>query len=159
MCTSMVQITGSAKMALLSFRYHEGPVELKETREWIARFSLPRAGQRIARLKEDAQTTTESARMARNQEVQKRLKALDIQASQIADTRPVSWCQFSPNSEVLATASWSGLCKLWSVPDCKELLTLRGGHQYNVGCVAFNPLATISLSPSSSVNLASCSQV
>ncbi len=136
--------------------YHEGPVALQQAREWTASYSLPRAKERIAWLKKEAEVP-ESVRMARNQEVQKRLKSLDVMASQIADTRPVSWCEFSPDSKMLVTGSWSGLCKLWSVPDCRELRTMRG-HQHNVGCVTFNPLATKDLEPSSPANLASCSQ-
>ena len=84
----------------------------------------------------------DATRMAKQQEMQKKLKALDVEASQIADTRPISWCTFSPNSKVLATGSWSGLCKLWSVPECKELKILRG-HNSNVGCIAFHPDATL----------------
>lgn len=70
------------------------------------------------------------------------MQALTIYCSQIGDTRPISFCQFSPNSKVLATASWSGLCKLWSVPDCTLLRTLKG-HTCNVGCIVFHPKATI----------------
>ena len=130
--------------------YHEGPQSLRLAREWIARYSLPRAKDRIARLKKEDKELSESSRMAKNQEMQKRLKSLDILASQIADTRPVSWCQFSPDSQYLATGSWSGLCKVWSVPDCKEKITFRG-HQQNVGNVVWNP------DVNSDVNLASCS--
>ncbi len=136
--------------------YHEGPQELKAAREWIARYSLPRAKARIASLKAEAELS-ESSRMAKNQEVQRRLKSLDIVASQIADSRPVSWCNFSPDSKMLATGSWSGLCKLWSVPECKELRVMRG-HSHNVGCVSFNPRSTLDLPASSPANLASCSQ-
>ncbi len=136
--------------------YHEGPAALKDAREWIARYSLPRAKDRIERLKAEAEAP-ESARIAKNQEVQKRLKGLDVMASQIADSRPISWCQFSPDSKMLATGSWSGLCKLWSVPQCEEIRVLRG-HSHNVGSVAFNPRATIDLEPSSPASLASCSQ-
>lgn len=32
----------------------------------------------------------------------------------------------------------SGLCKVWSVPDCKLIQTLRG-HTCNVGAVIFHP--------------------
>ncbi|XP_059081473.1 U4/U6 small nuclear ribonucleoprotein Prp4-like [Tigriopus californicus] len=133
--------------------YHEGPAALKAARQVLAHFSLPRAQARIGRQKQDIETP-ESARMARNQEVQKMLKGLDLEASQIADTRPISWCEFSPDSQLLATGSWSGLCKLWSVPDCQEVLTLRG-HNDHVGNVVFNPKATIDL-PKSGPNLASC---
>ena len=33
-------------------------------------------------------------------------QSLSIEASQIGDERPISYCQFSPNGRVLATASW-----------------------------------------------------
>ena len=104
--------------------YHEGPQALKVAREWIASFSLPRAKKRIARLKAEFELP-EKTRMAHKQEIQKKLKALDVTASQIADSRPISWCQFSPSSKMLVTGSWSGLAKLWTVPDCKEVMTDR----------------------------------
>ena len=135
--------------------YHEGPPELRKAREWIAGYSLPRAKQRIERQREELKVT-DAARMARGQEIQKTLKSLDIEASQIADSRPVSWVNFSPNSKLLATGAWSGLCKVWSVPDCKELRTLRG-HKGNIGSVVFHPRATIDMDEKA-VNLASCDQ-
>jgi U4/U6 small nuclear ribonucleoprotein PRP4 len=46
--------------------------------------------------------------------------------SQIGDERPISQVRFSPNSEILATASWSGLVKLWDVPNLRPIRTLRG---------------------------------
>ncbi|KAJ1977905.1 hypothetical protein H4R33_006115, partial [Dimargaris cristalligena] len=70
-----------------------------------------------------------------------------IYASQTADTRPVSICGFSPNSEMLVTGSWSGLCSLWQVPGCQKTLTLKG-HGDRVTGVAFHPEATLSLDPS-----------
>ena len=90
--------------------YHEGPDALRVAREWIAQYSIPRAKQRLQRIKQEAEMP-EKTRMAAQQEVQKRVKNLDVVASQIADTRPVSFCQFSPDSSMLATASWSGVCK------------------------------------------------
>lgn len=47
-------------------------------------------------------------------------------ASQIGDDRPLSYCAFSPDSSILATASWSGQSKLWSVPSCDLKTTLKG---------------------------------
>ena len=135
--------------------YHEGPQSLKEARLWIAKYSLPRAKSRIHHLKEES-STPEATRMARKQEIQRNLKALDVQASQIADTRPISWCSFSPDSEMLATGSWSGLCKLWTVPNCKEVRTLRG-HTSQVGSITFNPRAVMDME-SSDPCLASCAQ-
>lgn len=107
----------------------------------IAAYSLPRARTRLEKARQDLQLPT-AADTARKQELLKKLQALSIYCSQIGDTRPISYCQFSPNSKILATASWSGLCKLWSVPDCTLLRTLKG-HICNVGCIVFHPKATI----------------
>jgi len=123
--------------------YHEGPDTLKVAREWIASYSIPRAKERIRKLKEESELP-EKTRMAAKQEVQKRISSLDLQASQVVDSRPVSFCQFSPDSSMLATSSWSGVCKLWTVPDCKEVRSLRG-HSTQVGSIVWNPVAKISL--------------
>ncbi|GFG33691.1 hypothetical protein Cfor_02436 [Coptotermes formosanus] len=117
--------------------YHEGPEALQVARLWIASYSLPRAKQRLDEAHKE-QELPEATRTARRQELQKKLQALSIYCSQIGDTRPISYCQFSPDSKLLATASWSGLCKVWSVPNCELTLTLRG-HNCNVGAVVFRP--------------------
>lgn len=85
--------------------YHEGPDSLRIARLWIAEYSLPRAKTRLeeARRLVDVPAATKTARM---QEIQKRIQAMSIYSSQIGDTRPISYCQFSPNSKLLATASW-----------------------------------------------------
>ncbi|QQP56971.1 U4/U6 small nuclear ribonucleoprotein Prp4 [Caligus rogercresseyi] len=139
--------------------YHEGPPSLRVARNWIAKYSLGQAKERIARLKaeESARLKEEALEMARTQDIQKRLKSLDVIASQIADSRPISTVTFSPNSELLLTGSWSGLCKLWSVPDCKEIRTLRG-HSSNIGCIVFHPQATLPGHADSEPSMASCAQ-
>lgn len=102
---------------------------------------MPRAKARLERARQDLQLPS-ATRTAKRQELLKKLQALSIYCSQIGDRRPISFCQFSPNSKILATASWSGLCKLWSVPDCTLLRTLQG-HNCNVGCIVFHPKATL----------------
>jgi len=134
--------------------YHEGPESLKIAREWLMNYSIPKAKERIQRLKQESDLP-EKTQMAQKQEIQKKMKCLDVEASQIVDPRPVSWCQFSPDSKMLVTGSWSGLCKLWSVPDCKEIRPLRG-HTTHVGSIVFNPKASMDLD-ASEVNMASCS--
>ena len=77
--------------------------------------------------------------------------------------------RFAPNGETLATGSWSGSVKLWNVPACTPIRTLRGkfdhlfwgnfsscllGHSDRVGGVAWHPQATLSQSVDS-VNLVS----
>ncbi|KAK2567142.1 U4/U6 small nuclear ribonucleoprotein Prp4 [Acropora cervicornis] len=105
--------------------YHEGPSELKVARLWIAKYSLPRACERLKQMRiEQARPDPEKA--AKTQELHRRLRGLNNFCSQIGDDRPLSFCQFSPDSSMLATASWSGLCKLWSIPDCEPIAVLRG---------------------------------
>lgn len=121
--------------------YHEGPEALQNARIWIAKYSLPRAKKRLDNARDEL-TLPVAIKTAKRQELLKKLNALSIYSSQIGDTRPLSYCQFSPDSKILATSSWSGLCKLWSVPDCTQLRTLKG-HGCNVGCIVFHPKATI----------------
>ncbi|KAJ8687214.1 hypothetical protein QAD02_023008 [Eretmocerus hayati] len=121
--------------------YHEGPDALRVSRLWTAEYSIKRAKQRLDKARKELELPA-ATRTARRQELLKKLQALTIYCSQIGDTRPISYCQFSPNSQVLATASWSGLCKLWSIPDCTLLRTLKG-HECNVGCIVFHPKATL----------------
>ena len=73
--------------------------------------------------------------------------------SQIGDERPISQVRFAPNNDILATGSWSGTVKLWNVPACTPIRSLRG-HSDRVGGVAWHPQATLSQSPNL-VNLVS----
>lgn len=109
--------------------YHEGPPSLKIARIWIAQYSLSRAKERLKKARLEAELP-ETTRTARRNETHKKVQAVTNYCSQIGDTRPVSHCQFSPNSQYLATASWSGLCKLWSVPRCELVRTFRGKNAH-----------------------------
>ncbi|CAH0394833.1 unnamed protein product [Bemisia tabaci] len=133
--------------------YHEGPEALKSARSWIAAFSLQRAKQRLEKARATV-LNNETATTARKQELHKRLTSLSIYCSQIGDTRPITFCSFSPNSQLLATCSWSGLMKLWSIPDCEQQHTFKG-HEGFVGCVKFHPKATIA-DTQNTCELASC---
>ncbi|XP_061589529.1 U4/U6 small nuclear ribonucleoprotein Prp4 [Cololabis saira] len=133
--------------------YHEGTASLKEARLWLARYSLPRAVKRLDGAR-SLKEVTDATRTIRQQELHKSLRNLNNFCSQIGDDRPISFCHFSPDSKMLATSSWSGLCKLWSIPDCNLIRTLRG-HNTNVGAIVFRPQVGISLDESD-VSLASC---
>lgn len=54
---------------------------------------------------------------------------------------------------MVAVASWSGVCKLWSVPDCNLIKTLIG-HECNVSSIVFHPESTLSMD-TKSLNLIS----
>ncbi|KAL0145985.1 WD40 repeat-like protein [Mucor lusitanicus] len=129
-----------------------GSVELLEARKWITKYSLPRAKQRNDRQKEESNIPLALLKASRK-ELHTKLKAYSNWSSQIADDRPIAQCAFSPDSKLLVTGSWSGLCKVWTVPNCEKVLTLKG-HNDKVGGVAFHPEATIS-QEKSALNLAS----
>ncbi|XP_014248666.1 U4/U6 small nuclear ribonucleoprotein Prp4 [Cimex lectularius] len=119
--------------------YHEGSEALRNVRLWIAKYSIPRAKERLKKAREEL-NQAEASVTAKKQELQKKLTSLSIYCSQIGDTRPISYCHFSPDSSMLATSSWSGLCKIWSIPDCEEKRVLRG-HNCNVCAIEFHPHA------------------
>ncbi|CEQ40267.1 SPOSA6832_01870, partial [Sporobolomyces salmonicolor] len=131
--------------------YTEGSAALKKARRDIAEYSLPRARKRIARQRLDASVT-----LARLMDVRKavfsNLESFTNLGSQIGDTRALSAVRFSPDSSMLLTGSWTGMAKLWSVPACKEIRTLKG-HKERIGGVAWHPEATLSQSKSA-VNFA-----
>ncbi|CAI8050160.1 U4/U6 small nuclear ribonucleoprotein Prp4 [Geodia barretti] len=133
--------------------FHEGPEQLLNARYWIADYSIPRAQKRLQNGREEAKRPG-AEKAARTQELHKALRSLSNSASQVGDERPVSFCQFSPDSQQLATCSWSGLCKLWSLPSCNLIRVLRS-HNERAGSIVWHPQATISLSPTA-LNLASC---
>ncbi|GAB0086790.1 PRP4 [Sergentomyia squamirostris] len=115
--------------------YHEGPDSLRVARIWIANYSLPRAKKRLEAAKESLSvpSATKASRMV---ELQKRLQSLVPLCSQVGDVRPVSNCCFNADSSLLLTASWSGVCKLWTIPNCEPIQQFRG-HGCQVGGVAF----------------------
>ncbi|CAO3611477.1 unnamed protein product [Mucor hiemalis] len=104
-----------------------GSEELLEARKWITNYSLEKARKRNERQKEEHTISLPALKSSR-QELHQKLKAYTN----------------CPNSKLLVTGSWSGLCKVWSVPNCEHKLTLKG----------HNDKSTITQS-SSELNLAS----
>lgn len=132
--------------------YHEGTPELLAMRRWIADYSLPRASERL----KDARIALahDTTKMARRQQLHVRMRTFANHCSQVGDTRPASFCEFSPRGNMLATGSWSGVCKVWSVPDCKPIITYKG-HTDRIGAVVWHPGA-LSGQGEESLNVASC---
>ncbi|KAJ3839699.1 U4/U6 snRNP-specific spliceosomal protein [Lentinula raphanica] len=132
--------------------YTPGSLELLEARRKIAQYALPRAQKRIAQ-----QLIDSKMELGRIVDIRKKVfgevKKFAILGSQIGDERPISQVRFSPNNEILVTGSWSGTVRLWNVPACTPIRSLRG-HSDRVGGVAWHPQATLSQSPDS-VNLVS----
>eukprot|EP00054_Salpingoeca_dolichothecata_P004205 m.29833 g.29833 ORF g.29833 m.29833 type:complete len:523 (+) comp14416_c0_seq1:3-1571(+) len=135
--------------------YHEGPDELKLARLFLAQYSIPRAKARLAQARQKRAEEDESQAGIRTQQLHATLKNFQNTCSQVGDARPASFCRLSPDASMLATGSWRGACKVWSIPNCELKLNLRG-HTDRIGNVVWHPEATKTAHPSST-NLASCS--
>lgn len=135
--------------------YTEGIPDLLKARQDIARYSLPRAKQRIAKQKEES-TIPLRTHVKNRKSVKEKLQGFELYGTQLAGERPVSIVRFAPNGEVVAAGNWSGGIKLLNVPNLEEKTTLRG-HTGIVGGLSWYPGSTLPTSnvSESSVNLAS----
>jgi len=135
--------------------YTQGIPDLLEARKVIARYSLPRARDRIANQKTES-TIPLRTHIKHRKAIKEQLAKFDLFGTQIAGDRPVSICRFSPNGELIAAGNWSGGIKLLDVPNLDEKRVLRG-HTDRVGGISWYPEATLPGSTVSeeSVNLAS----
>ncbi|KAI8055031.1 WD40-repeat-containing domain protein [Syncephalis plumigaleata] len=127
--------------------YTEGSTALLAARQWIAKYSLPRARDRIAQLRQAYELPLRQLKTTR-QDFYKKIQEYVNYSSQVGDDRTVAQCALSPD----ATAGWTGLCQLWQVPLCTSLQTYRG-HTDRAVSVAFHPQATRQLG-ADSANLA-----
>jgi U4/U6 small nuclear ribonucleoprotein PRP4 len=132
--------------------YHEGGENLRLARLAIAEYSVRRAMQRLAIARAEKEKPLPQ-RTAMKSELYKNLRTWEISCSQVADSRPVSSCKLSPDSSLIATSSWSGSCRLWSVPDLKSVINFRP-HNCQAAAIVFHPESTVSQSETS-LNLAS----
>ncbi|KAJ5157598.1 uncharacterized protein N7482_008698 [Penicillium canariense] len=130
--------------------YTEGTDQLLEARKAIARYSLPRAKARVARLKDES-TIPLRTHVKHRKAVKEKLGGFDLYGSQIAGDRPVSICRFSPDGKTIAAGNWGGGIKLLSVPNLEEKANLKG-HNDRVGGLAWFPESNVS---PSTVNLIS----
>lgn len=122
--------------------YHQGPETLATARMWIAEFSLSRAKVRLERTRKLYETVPTALRKAKLQEYHKILRGTTLMCSQVGDVRPLTMCRFSPDGAQLATSSWSGLCRIWSLPDCNMVANLRG-HTAPACAIVWHPQARL----------------
>ena len=138
--------------------YTQGSDALLEARKEIARYTLPRAKQRIAHQRLDSAIPVQT-HVRHRKAIKERLSGFDLFGSQIASERPMSVVRFAPNGEMLACGDWNGSVKLLDVPNLDTKAVLRG-HRQMVGGLSWYPGATLSESGVSadSMNLASSGQ-
>lgn len=121
--------------------YIEGSQDLLSARRDIARYSLPRAAQRLKRQKEESKIPV-TTHVKHRKAIKEKLSSVELFGSQIASERPVSLTRFAPNGELLACGDWGGTLKLLDVPTLETNLTLRG-HKGMIGGITWFPGATI----------------
>ncbi|KAI7336830.1 hypothetical protein KC354_g17709, partial [Hortaea werneckii] len=93
--------------------YTEGSQALLQARKDIARYSLPRAKQRIAHQRIESSIPV-ATHVRHRKAIQDRLKGYELFGSQIASERPLSMVRFAPNGELIACGDWGGSLKLLS---------------------------------------------
>jgi U4/U6 small nuclear ribonucleoprotein PRP4 len=143
-CQRIIQSSSSASAADKDSNevfYTEGSEQLKQARLLIAKYSLPRGQQRVdlAKMKRN-----EVDRVREERDIEEYLNKIgpyEVKESQYADDRCVSRGCLSPNEELFATSGWSGICKVWGIPDCEIRTELRG-HNDRVNCIRFHPYST-----------------
>ncbi|VDN01882.1 unnamed protein product [Thelazia callipaeda] len=133
--------------------YHKGLAALRDVRVIIADYSLRRAQQRLKKARETLANEPYNSAV-RTQEMHRWIAGLSVYGSQVADVRPVSYCEFSPDSKHLITSGWSGECCIWSVPESARERRFIG-HSSQAGCARFHPGAYVS-QESYALNAASC---
>ncbi len=121
--------------------YTEGVKELLQTRQDVARYSLPRAKARIARQKLES-TIPLRTHIKHRKALKEHLQGFDLQGTQIAGERPVSIARFSPDGSMIAAGNWAGGIKLLGVPDLENKGLLRG-HTDRVGGITWFPGALV----------------
>ncbi|KAL6649945.1 hypothetical protein ACP70R_014169 [Stipagrostis hirtigluma subsp. patula] len=117
--------------------FTEGTQELLNARVDIAMYSLPRAKARIERAKRRHDDPDEDPD-AEADLVVKQAGDFVLECSEIGDDRPLTGCSFSRDASMLATSSWSGMIKVWSMPQVTKVATLKG-HTERATDVAFSP--------------------
>ena len=135
--------------------YSRGGDELLSARIEIAKYSLPRAKQRVTFQRTEASIPLRTHVKFRKR-IKERLQAFELQGSQTAGDRHVSMTRISPNGELVAVGNWGGQVRLIELPSLTEVKLLRG-HTNKISGLSWMPGATIeggSVSPDA-VNLAS----
>lgn len=135
--------------------YTEGIPQLLDARKDIARWSIPRAKERIERQRKESQIPLRT-HIQHRRGIKEKFQKFEMFGSQVTSERPVGICRFAPSGQTIAAGNWGGGIKLLKVPTLEENITLRG-HTDRVGGISWAPGATLPSSnvSNSALNLAS----
>ncbi|XP_078442813.1 WD-40 repeat family protein / small nuclear ribonucleoprotein Prp4p-like protein [Wolffia australiana] len=115
-----------------------GSKELLDARMDLAKYSLARAAARLERARRRREDPDEDPD-GECEEVLRLASGFSLDCSEIGDDRPLTGCSFSRDGSLLATSSWSGVTKIWSMPDVKRVSALKG-HTDRATDVVFSPV-------------------
>ncbi|KAF2634668.1 WD40 repeat-like protein [Massarina eburnea CBS 473.64] len=134
--------------------YTAGTEALVDARRDMAKYSLPRAKERVAFQRREAKIPLKTHIEFRNK-IKDRLRGFDLYGSQTSD-RPVSIVRFSPSGQHVAYGTWGGQIKLLEIPTLQQKKSYRGGHVDRATGIDWFPEATLpgTTVSSSSVNFA-----
>ena len=117
---------------------YEGSAELKNARQEIAKYSLKEAAIRVEKNKIKKETIDPIEEEELIDRELEEIPKFEMSMCQFADPSCVSKGCFSPDTKYFATSGWSGLCKVWSIPDCNLKTTLLG-HSNRAIDIQFSP--------------------
>lgn len=135
--------------------YTQGTQTLLDARQDMAKYSLPRAKERINFQRHEATIPLKTHVEFRNK-IKDRLKGFELYGSQTTD-RPVSIVRVSPGGQYAAYGTWGGKVALLEIPSLEQRKLYRGGHAERATGLDWMPGATLKGSnvSTSTVNLAS----
>ena len=131
--------------------YTQGSQLLLQARRELAKYSLPRAKERVAFQRRESTIPLKTHIEFRNK-IKERMHGFDLYGSQTSD-RPVGIVRFSPNGKYIASGNWAGQIRLLEVPNLDVKKAYRGGHSDRTTGIDWIPGATLSNSNVSSANV------
>ncbi|WVQ76721.1 hypothetical protein IAR50_006395 [Cryptococcus sp. DSM 104548] len=119
--------------------FYEGSNDLLQARRKMAKYSVLRAKDRVARQRKEYSLPLGKF-VNHRKAIFKELQTFNNLGSQHGDDRPLSTIRFSPNSKYVLTTSWTGATKVWDMPNLNPICTKRG-HEEKLGGAAWYPFA------------------
>jgi U4/U6 small nuclear ribonucleoprotein PRP4 len=118
--------------------YTDSCVDVKNARIWLADFSIRRAKKRLVKQNKLISELRFKDDKKRRESIFSGCRTYTNNLSKVADSRPVNCCAFNHDGSNIVTAGWSGFVKIWSVPRCDMLISIKA-HDERITGLASNP--------------------
>ncbi|KAM7271488.1 hypothetical protein ACFE04_030702 [Oxalis oulophora] len=133
---------GSQEEEIIEYPFYtEGSKELRDSRVYIAKYSIIRAAQRLQRARRRRDDPDENM----DAEIDWALtqaKSFVLDCSEIGEERPLSGCSFSYDGKLLATCAINGVARTWAIPQVKKVSNLKG-HTERCTDTIFSPVQNL----------------